>query len=102
MQVAEIDRELELARTQGPVRDIIIPPCPELLAALQGVHAAAPAALHVPWAQGWHTPAEVAPEAPEKVFAPQSVQEEATAAALHEPAGQALQEEAEVPPVAAE
>ena len=35
MQVAEIDRELELARTQGPVRDIIIPPCPELLAALQ-------------------------------------------------------------------
>lgn len=35
MQVAEIDRELELARTQGPVRDIIIPPCPELLEALQ-------------------------------------------------------------------
>ena len=38
---------------------------PELLAALQGVHAAAPAALHVPCAQGWHTPAEVAPEAVE-------------------------------------
>ncbi len=35
MQVADIDRELELVRTQGPVRDIIIPPCPELLAALQ-------------------------------------------------------------------
>ena len=37
----------------------------ELLAALQGVHADAPAALHVPCAQGWHTPAEVAPEAVE-------------------------------------
>lgn len=35
MQVADIDRELELAKAQGPVRDIIIPPCPELLAALQ-------------------------------------------------------------------
>jgi HD-like signal output (HDOD) protein len=35
MAVADIDRELELARTQGPVRDIIIPPCPELLAELQ-------------------------------------------------------------------
>jgi len=35
MKVADIDRELELARTQGPVRDIIIPPCPELLAALR-------------------------------------------------------------------
>jgi HD-like signal output (HDOD) protein len=35
MKVAEIDRELELARTQGPVRDITIPPCPELLAELQ-------------------------------------------------------------------
>lgn len=35
MKVAEIDRELELARTEGPVRDIIIPPCPELLAQLQ-------------------------------------------------------------------
>jgi HD-like signal output (HDOD) protein len=35
MQVADIDRELDLARSQGPVRDIIIPPCPELLAALQ-------------------------------------------------------------------
>ena len=35
MQVAEIDRELEHARAQGPVKDIIIPPCPELLVALQ-------------------------------------------------------------------
>lgn len=35
MKVAEIDRELEIARTRGPVRDIIIPPCPELLAELQ-------------------------------------------------------------------
>lgn len=35
MKVAEIDRELEVARTQGPVRDIIIPPCPELLAELR-------------------------------------------------------------------
>jgi HD-like signal output (HDOD) protein len=35
MQVADIDRELEWARRQGPVRDIVIPPCPELLAALQ-------------------------------------------------------------------
>ena len=35
MKVAEIDRELELARTQGPVRDIIIPPCPDLLAQLR-------------------------------------------------------------------
>jgi HD-like signal output (HDOD) protein len=35
MKVADIDRELELARTQGPVRDIIIPPCPDLLAQLR-------------------------------------------------------------------
>lgn len=35
MKVAEIDRELELARTQGPVRDIVIPPCPELLTELR-------------------------------------------------------------------
>lgn len=35
MKVAEIDRELEIARTQGPVRDIIIPPCPELLTELR-------------------------------------------------------------------
>jgi HD-like signal output (HDOD) protein len=35
MKVAEIDRELEEARTRGPVRDIIIPPCPELLTALR-------------------------------------------------------------------
>lgn len=35
MQVADIDRELDLARSEGPVRDIVIPPCPELLSALQ-------------------------------------------------------------------
>ncbi len=35
MKVAEIDRELDLARKQGPLRDIIIPPCPELLAELR-------------------------------------------------------------------
>ncbi len=35
MQVADIDRELEQAQKDGPVRDIIIPPCPELLAKLQ-------------------------------------------------------------------
>ena len=34
MKVAEIDRELDHARNQGPVRDIVIPPCPELLTAL--------------------------------------------------------------------
>ncbi|WP_394789591.1 HDOD domain-containing protein [Rhodoferax sp.] len=35
MQFANIDQELELARTRGAVRDIVIPPCPELLVALQ-------------------------------------------------------------------
>jgi HD-like signal output (HDOD) protein len=35
MSVEKIDRELELARTAGPVRDIVIPPCPELLTALR-------------------------------------------------------------------
>jgi HD-like signal output (HDOD) protein len=35
MKVAEIDRELELARTKGPLREIVIPPCPELLAELR-------------------------------------------------------------------
>lgn len=35
MHVADIDKELERARTQGPVRDIIIPPCPELLTELR-------------------------------------------------------------------
>jgi len=35
MKVAEINRELDLAQAQGPVRDIIIPPCPELLVELQ-------------------------------------------------------------------
>jgi HD-like signal output (HDOD) protein len=32
---SNIDRELDLARSEGGVRDIIIPPCPELLAELQ-------------------------------------------------------------------
>lgn len=36
MRVADIDQELEQARAHGPVRDIIIPPCPELLTELQG------------------------------------------------------------------
>jgi HD-like signal output (HDOD) protein len=35
MKQADIDRELDLARSRGPVRDIVIPPCPELLQALQ-------------------------------------------------------------------
>lgn len=35
MKVAEINRELDIARAAGPLRDIIIPPCPELLAELQ-------------------------------------------------------------------
>lgn len=35
MQVTDIDRELDHARSEGPVRDIAIPPCPELLTALQ-------------------------------------------------------------------
>lgn len=35
MQVADIDKELDLARREGPVRDIVIPPCPELLTELQ-------------------------------------------------------------------
>ena len=35
MTIAAIDLELETARSQGPVRDIVIPPCPELLAALR-------------------------------------------------------------------
>lgn len=35
MRIADIDRELDHARNQGPVRDIVIPPCPELLAALR-------------------------------------------------------------------
>lgn len=34
-KLAEITTELDHARTEGPVRDIIIPPCPELLAELQ-------------------------------------------------------------------
>ena len=35
MNVAEINRELDVARDRGPLRDIIIPPCPELLVELQ-------------------------------------------------------------------
>ncbi|NVO07655.1 MAG: HDOD domain-containing protein, partial [Rhodoferax sp.] len=35
MSVADIDRELERARSDGPVRDIVIPPCPDLLTALR-------------------------------------------------------------------
>lgn len=35
MTVAQIDQELDLAQREGPVRDIVIPPCPELLAELQ-------------------------------------------------------------------
>jgi HD-like signal output (HDOD) protein len=35
LQVSDIDRDLDRARTEGPVRDIVIPPCPELLTALQ-------------------------------------------------------------------
>jgi HD-like signal output (HDOD) protein len=35
MTVAQIDQELDLARTHGPVRDIVIPPCPELLTELR-------------------------------------------------------------------
>lgn len=34
MQVADIDHELDQAQKEGPVRDITIPPCPELLSAL--------------------------------------------------------------------
>jgi HD-like signal output (HDOD) protein len=35
MNIEEINQELELARNQGPVRTIVIPPCPELLTELQ-------------------------------------------------------------------
>jgi len=35
MEVAELDREIEKARARGPVRDILIPPCPDLLIALR-------------------------------------------------------------------
>lgn len=35
MSVAAIDRELDRARNEGPLRDIVIPPCPELLTALR-------------------------------------------------------------------
>lgn len=35
LQITDIDRELDQVRAEGPVRDIVIPPCPELLTALQ-------------------------------------------------------------------
>jgi HD-like signal output (HDOD) protein len=35
MSVAHIDQELELAKTHGPVKDIVIPPCPDLLLELR-------------------------------------------------------------------
>ena len=35
MKAQEINRELDHARDAGPVKDIVIPPCPELLAQLQ-------------------------------------------------------------------
>ncbi|WP_342618011.1 HDOD domain-containing protein [Rhodoferax sp. GW822-FHT02A01] len=35
MDVAEIDRELDHARDKGPVKDIVIPPCPDLLMELR-------------------------------------------------------------------
>ena len=35
MKVEQINRELEHARNAGPVKEIIIPPCPELLTELQ-------------------------------------------------------------------
>jgi HD-like signal output (HDOD) protein len=34
MKLAALDREIEAARRDGAVRDIVVPPCPELLAAL--------------------------------------------------------------------
>jgi HD-like signal output (HDOD) protein len=39
MQSGDIDRELDWARNEGPVRTIIIPPCPELLTRLQAAMA---------------------------------------------------------------
>ncbi|TSE35285.1 HDOD domain-containing protein [Tepidimonas charontis] len=36
---AHVEAELEQARTRGPVRDIVIPPCPELLRQLQAATA---------------------------------------------------------------
>lgn len=41
MSADRISQELEQARQSGPVRDIIIPPCPELLVALQAATATA-------------------------------------------------------------
>lgn len=39
MLTGNIDRELDTARNEGPVRTIVIPPCPELLTRLQVVMA---------------------------------------------------------------
>jgi len=35
MKAQEINRELDRARDSGPVKDIVIPPCPQLLVQLQ-------------------------------------------------------------------
>jgi hypothetical protein len=35
MSVADLHRELDKARDEGPVKDIVIPPCPELLLELR-------------------------------------------------------------------
>lgn len=35
MRVADIDREIETARTEGPLKDIVIQPCPALLSDLR-------------------------------------------------------------------
>ena len=41
MSTDRINQELDDARRSGPVRDIIIPPCPELLVRLQAATATA-------------------------------------------------------------
>ncbi|MGD9835225.1 MAG: HDOD domain-containing protein, partial [Piscinibacter sp.] len=33
--VADIEREIDAARRSGPLREIVVPPCPELLTRLQ-------------------------------------------------------------------
>ena len=35
MRVADIDREIETARAEGPLKDIVIQPCPALLSDLR-------------------------------------------------------------------
>ena len=35
MKAQDINRELDHAREAGPVKDIVIPPCPQLLVELQ-------------------------------------------------------------------